>query len=217
MPYLLVVGAVAVLVLILAGCGSKGRDRFAEPVPIGAKAEEKASPSRSELEKRLEVLARSEAPTNLKPGAMCYTPAPTPESLAYVCPKCGEKTVYAFSQSDTDWWKTVDAVQWELPDCRDRVKEIKVLQLELDESQFCKKCSPDVKKPQLVLVVRHPGEAQPHRCAGVNHGDLRIIADFLEGKTKGIWDNEGEYPLKKHTKRLGELLGLKPPLAEETK
>jgi predicted small lipoprotein YifL len=209
MPYLLLVGAVVLLVLILSGCGSKGPEKFADPVPAGAKGEQPTALTRADLQKRLEALAKTPAPKELKPGASCYSVHPGPESVTYICPTCSEKTVYGVSETDEDWWMTLDAVHRELPRCRPMLNEIKGVRMELDESQFCRKCSPDVKKPRLVLIVKHPGEAQPHRCVGVRHADLRLIREFLEGKTKGIWDNDSEYPLKDCTKRLGELLGVK--------
>jgi hypothetical protein len=81
--------------------------------------------------------------------------------------------------------------------------------VELDESQFCKKCSPDVVAPSLVLVVRHPGQKEPHRFARVNLNDLQMLVEFLAGEVKHKDSYETVTPLADYLKRLEELLGVK--------
>lgn len=50
---------------------------------------------REDLRRRLEDLARSEPPTDLSHGAMCYEMTGPPEVAEYLCPVCGQKTMYA--------------------------------------------------------------------------------------------------------------------------
>jgi hypothetical protein len=50
---------------------------------------------REELRRRLEELARSEPPLDLSSGAMCYSVAAPSEVVEYLCPVCGQKTLYA--------------------------------------------------------------------------------------------------------------------------
>ena len=82
------------------------------------------------------------------------------------------------------------------------------MDIKLDESQFCKHCSPDVKEPVLGLVVTFEGSDQPHCVWNVTHEDVKLVHEFLSGsKThKDLQDNET--PLKNHIKRLKELLGI---------
>lgn len=164
---------------------------------------ERPGSEREVLTKRLQELSVQPAPTDLKPGAMCYKPAGPPEQTEYVCPACKEKTLYANVV-------VVAVLQRDLEACRRLVKEIKGLKVELDESRFCRKCHPEVKDPKLGLVVRYPGQPEPHRVWGVTSDDLRLIAEFLSGKNKHVSANEGETPIKDHLKRLEELLGVKP-------
>lgn len=50
--------------------------------------------TRDEIRKRLEELAASAPPKDLSLGAMCYSMAEPPETAAYICPRCGERTLY---------------------------------------------------------------------------------------------------------------------------
>jgi hypothetical protein len=46
---------------------------------------------------KLDELAEQPGPKDLKRGAMCYSIAPPPNREEYICPKCGERTLYAKS------------------------------------------------------------------------------------------------------------------------
>ncbi|HEY3321152.1 MAG TPA: hypothetical protein VGP72_11850 [Planctomycetota bacterium] len=204
MPVLLTVFAIVILLLVLGGCGEK--KSFAPPVPTPAQTAPKStSLSRSETQQRLKQLATAPAPTSLNHGAMCYDSAGPALVSQYLCPKCGNKSVYPLP-ADGRTSPEVGALTWELQACKRQVGELK--DIELDESQFCKKCSPNVTAPKLVLVVRYEDRAEPHRAEGVTHQDLAIVQEFLSGKTKHMGEQGRETALKDYLKRLQFLLGI---------
>ncbi|HEY3321151.1 MAG TPA: hypothetical protein VGP72_11845 [Planctomycetota bacterium] len=222
MPVLLAALAVLLLLLVLAGCGKKDKP---EPPPVtpAPPPAQNAEPtqtgsvkSRADVEKRLQKRATAPAPTELKVGACCYKPAAAEPKVDYACPKCGEKTVYAVDNSApeaqrTAQWSSVRTVNQDLPGCRRMIAKIRErLDAELDESQFCRKCSPGVETPKLVLIVKYPAEPQPHKTVGVTLDDLQLVCEFLQGKDKHTYPNEGERPLKDFLPRLEQLLGTKP-------
>lgn len=98
--------------------------------------------------------------------------------------------------------------QWDLPACRRQVQAIKGLTLALDESEFCRKCSPAVKEPALILIVRCVDEEKPHRVRGVSAVDLQLISEFLSGQEKHKTANDAEEPLQKYVPRLKQLMGI---------
>ncbi len=61
---------------------------------------------------------------------------------------------------------------------------------------------------KLVLHVSYRGE-EAGDVANVNHGDLRILHDFLAGKLLTEGDNDSVSPLKNSLPRLCVLLGVK--------
>ena len=150
--------------------------------------------------------------------AMCYDTAFPPDRLEYVCPACREKTLYARRETEEKSSIEVEDImrslqkQREQPyycvekieDCRRTIKNIKGIHVELDESQFCRKCRPDVTHPVLLLKV-HLGNG----CKitpEIRHRDLVLLADFVEG----IPQTSGGYEaLADHLPRLEELLGVK--------
>jgi hypothetical protein len=63
-------------------------------------------------------------------------------------------------------------------------------------------------KPKLVLHVSYKGE-KARDIEDVNHGDLRILRDFLAGQLLTTGDNDSVDPLKNSLPRLCVLLGVK--------
>jgi hypothetical protein len=89
------------------------------------------------------------------------------------------------------------------------VKEIKGLAVTIDESEFCRKCSPAVMSPVVILITRYPDHKDEYRAKGVNSEDLVLIREFLEGSDRHKGAQDIETPLKNHLPRLRELLGIK--------
>lgn len=212
---------------------------------------------RDEMRKRLEELAKSAPPKDLSSGAMCYEMATPPERAEYVCPACGDKTLYATGrQPDTKgptgllrWLgrllgavtepesqeprpgdeapgtgksrdpvglDLVSLVEWGIPDYRRQLQEsgAAAAGVRLDESQFCERCRPGVAEPKLALVVPYEGEGGTHRVEGVSEEDVQLVCELFKGEGKHNQGATGEVPLKEHTRRLAELLGVPDPCAK---
>ena len=169
--------------------------------------------TRENIEKNLKKLKKTPAPENLSPGAMCYEVTAPPQRLEYVCPDCGEKTLYAMKEYETPGdrdlnWQTSQLLEWELQTCRQYIKQIKLkIDAELIEKPFCMHCSPDAVKPVLGLKVTLNVEEKAHYTEHVTANDLKLLLEFLEGKLVHKGAADWETPLKDHIKRLEELLG----------
>jgi len=206
MHYLLIALTVAVLALVVAACRQEtkpGSSGAASPVAARVAT---APGSRADIAARLATLAREPAPTDLSPGAMCYKMAGPPDRAEYICPVCGEKTLYASSEDGND---RVARAGTEVPDCRRLVSEIRGLSLRLDETEFCEKCRPGTAAPRLFLVVTWP-DGQEHRTESVTSADLSLLLEFTSGARKHDEGASGETPLRDHLPRLTKLLGVAP-------
>lgn len=201
MPYVLVGG------LALLAAAAFGARRVARKGDDGAPTI-RDTDSRGILEadeKELAaMLARVEAVEEPEPvmGAMCYEPVAMPQVAEYVCPVCGEKTVYDGSQARL--------VEYELPEARrimSEMTEVTDLDLALDESPFCAACVPETDSlPGMILRVRYDGGSEVSNVVTVT--DLRMLRGFLRGRLYYLTFNDAQRPLKPHVPRLRELLGL---------
>jgi len=180
------------------------------PVPSARRSLEVSKPmtskfSREEVQKRLAEIGKTPPPSDLRAGAMCYRMAGPPDRAEYLCPSCGQRTLYV---SDRKTWSPLTGlVARDLPACRRLVGEIQGLDISLDESEFCRKCSPALKSPGLILVVRYRDETGSHRFRGVTTDDLVLIREFTGGSDRHRSSNDAETPLKAHMDRLVKLLG----------
>jgi hypothetical protein len=166
--------------------------------------------SRADIADRLAALARDPAPAELTPGAMCYETMGPPDRAEYVCPTCGEKTLYA--STEEDYFRASRAGN-DVPECRRLASGIRDLNVRLDESEFCEKCRPGVATPRLALVVRYP-DGREVRTEDANSLDLTLLVEFTTGSRKHDGGMEGETPLKEHLPRLQALLGVEPAKAD---
>jgi hypothetical protein len=178
-----------------------------EQVKVGPSADTKPinhGPfTRQEIAERLKALSESEPPKALNDrGAMCYKPSMAPTRADYVCPKCGSRTLYTTDPV------VISTVLNGIPAIRQIAKELQSLELQIDESQFCKKCSPKVKAPQINMTLRYSGEKEKHLVHNVSAMDLKLIREFLSGEDKHRAGRDVESPLKDHLKRIEELLGI---------
>ncbi|MBI5543868.1 MAG: hypothetical protein HY901_08285 [Deltaproteobacteria bacterium] len=131
-----------------------------------------AAVSRDELQQRLQQLADQPPPEALL--ATCYRVASPPARAEYVCPKCGARTLYVKGLAKT--------VEWDIPAARRLMSQIGGVSVELDESQFCKTCSPSAERPQLGLLIALKGEPAPRRVEPIESEDLEILRSFLQGE-----------------------------------
>jgi hypothetical protein len=155
--------------------------------------------SRADLERRLAALP-DKPDKSLAPGAMCYRVAAPPLTQDYVCPIDGQRTQYTKGVMSSLLWVGLGRM-------REAVKHIHALEVELDESELCRRCKPHVTDPKVVLVVRYP-DGSEHRTRGVSSEDVRTLAEFLEGKTVHDGPTKTQTMLKDYEKRLRALLGL---------
>ena len=138
-------------------------------------------------------------------SAMCYAPARPPARAEYYCPECGAQTVY--KKRDTE------LLSDELPFCRNLIAKINQMtgaSMQLDESSFCKKCSPKARKPELRLTINH-GDGASHTIPAVGSSDLFLILSFLKCKSAPeSLSLEENANLQKNLSRVHELLAIKP-------
>ena len=215
MQYLLIV----VILLVLCAVGFSARKNASDNMPADVRPAESVtvlatrSLSRKDIQKQLSVIAKSPPPKELAMGAMCYMVAGPPSRIDYVCPACGEKTLYAVDDSADEktqrqQWET----SWKLGDLeaiRRLTQQIKKLDVALDESRFCSHCSTDVKTPRMGLVVTYPNQPEPHRVWDVTQADLLMLKAATEGKLKFKDLQDMEIALKDKLARLEKLLGVK--------
>ncbi|MCK4999391.1 MAG: hypothetical protein KAS23_07645 [Anaerohalosphaera sp.] len=105
MQYLIIIAVVVLLSCLFSGCRQQGGERSAT-VNDQAQAEVEAEKlpqldrliTRDQLQDRLEELAGLGDLSPFVVGAMCYHPAMPPSRTEYVCPECGEKTIYAYDE-----------------------------------------------------------------------------------------------------------------------
>jgi hypothetical protein len=163
--------------------------------------------SNAEIEMMLGQIEARPAPEQ-KMGAMCYDMCMPPPVTEYVCPSCGEKTLYPVAES-----------QWSTP--LNHLENLRRLQaeaqveagkrgasVELDEQAYCRNCRPmAVDVPAAVLVVRLPDGRQT-RTEVFADDDLRLLRDFFAGKDVKVGPQDDETPLKRSLPRLRNLMGL---------
>jgi hypothetical protein len=146
-------------------------------------------------------LAKSSPPTNLSTGAMCYKVAGPPNRVEYVCPTCGVKTLY----TETEAFR----VHRDLPACRATINTVNCLDIKLNESQFCRKCSPNFEHPSIGIIIKYKGDPKEQIIWGISRTDLDLLAEFCQGKNIHSDNNDFESPLKNYMNRLQELLKIK--------
>jgi DNA-directed RNA polymerase subunit RPC12/RpoP len=196
-------------IILLLGFGNKSKAALKtedENQPISKGVNDTVKPyTREEIQKKLEVLANTNVPDDsISFGAMCYAIAfvRDMDHVTYQCPKCGSRTIYS---NKVDAYYKVRSL---IPQCREQIQDIKGINLQLEESQFCKKCS-DVKTPELGLVVSYVDDSIKTLTYGIGFEDIQLINEFLHGRITHTTSNDGRYPLRDHLQRLEELLGIK--------
>lgn len=134
-------------------------------------------------------------------SAMCYSMASPLPLSEYVCPKCGEKTMYSDSgnRGDPPWYPI---------QCRQlfiSIKKSESYSLTLDESSFCSHCSPGANENKLKLIVTSD-DGSRHITSPVSLDDLTMLKSFIDGGL--TYDMDGRTgSLKTQIPRLQELLG----------
>jgi len=166
--------------------------------------------SRKQIDQKLEYLAKTPAPVKMAFGAECYKIAIINRAVnEYVCPVCGEKTIYK-KNKDEDNFDYIDHIlNKEIPSCRLELEKIKGINIKLDEKQFCSHCSPAIENPKLNLLVNIAGQTDTTIVSNISPMDIRLIREFLDGKLVHQDDYDFESPLKDNIDRIKELMGVK--------
>ncbi len=145
-------------------------------------------------------LEREEPPDPVM-GAMCYQAMAYPLVAEYICPVCGEKTIYSDLQTGF--------IEWELQACRrmvESINEYTEFDITLDEILFCDFCSESSdEEPTLLLRVASTDTAETVNSISIH--DLRILESFLQGNLYYLTFNESQYPLLDCSDRIRQLLG----------
>lgn len=135
-------------------------------------------------------------------GAMCYEAMAYPSVAEYICPVCGEKTVY--EDYNTSF------IEWELQGCRRLVESIDRLTafpVSLDETMFCSHCTHERDSdPELLLRVESTDSTTTVNQISIH--DLRLLDSFLQGRLYYLTENDSQMPLKEYEGRIRELLGV---------
>jgi hypothetical protein len=153
----------------------------------------------SDLDSMLARLEREIAPEPTS-GAMCYAPMALPDTAEYVCPVCGERTIYG--------WEQAYFLQFEIGQCRESVAALDssdLLDAVLDESAFCSHCSPGIEQPSMRLTIRYPDGTEV--VNEVTQQDLIVLEGFLSGELYYVGDRDSTEPLRPHLDRIRQLLG----------
>jgi hypothetical protein len=157
--------------------------------------------TRAELLAKMAELANKKVPDELSQGAMCYKVAAPPSRMEYVCPVCGEKTLYT---DDAGYF-----LNRNLSECRSIANTLIEVNCKLDESQFCKHCTPDLKEtPQLCITTQLKGEETVTKFCGVDREEMQILQEFFNGKVVHTGDTGYETPLKEELDEIARMLGI---------
>jgi hypothetical protein len=164
--------------------------------------------SRKQIDEKLKHLAETPAPTKLSFGAECYKMAFKDYSVyEYVCPVCGEKTIYK-KGTNSERSVLIENLENNLNSCRNEIEKVHGLNIKLDESQFCKHCSPNTENPQLCLLVNIGGQSYTTRVCNIENKDIQLIYEFLNDKLVHTGEQDEETPLVNNIDRIKKLLGL---------
>jgi len=207
-------------VLILAGCRwgtTPAKPEPSAPSAGSATTGKPADETMADLQRRLNQLALSTPPKDLKMGAMCYEMSGQPDRIDFLCPHCGSRTAYAKhpwvegDRSKDESERRFEVVTYDIPQCRDLIKTIEGLEAKLDESELCATCCPKVEQPSLTLELRPQAGADIRRTRNVTPDDLRALAAFLKDRDRWANEQDWEQALRDRLPRLAEMLGLEVP------
>jgi hypothetical protein len=120
----------------------------------------------------------------------------------YLCPVCGEKSVY---DSDWDDWALLSIDEARIVFAA--VDSLTDFDLRLDETDLCSFCSTDGDSAHTLYLETPRGDGTPHRAA-ITVEDLRMLEGFFSRSLDYPTSNDGRLPLKPHLGRIREILGL---------
>ena len=173
--------------------------------------------SRKALAERLKVLAESEPPTDLSPGALCYT-GPPPFHQQTPCPDCGEMMKVGEMDEILSAYNVpvkrirdlgLDATLILPEHCPGCGLGLNACGLDGQQAFELHKSPEDWKRSRFHLEIRYPDDPDFVRVELGTAVDLEFMALFLQGKDRWKDQQDGEYALKYKVNRLRELFGVK--------
>jgi hypothetical protein len=170
----------------------------------------KAMFSKEQINQKLKRLAETPPPKELSHGAMCYSVAMIKNTIhEYVCPICGEKTIYKRNK-DEDKFQYLDMILYrEIGACRGQVAGVKGINIKLDETEFCSHCMPNTDFPKLYLLLNIAGQSDTTKVQGISATDIQLINEFLNDNLVHKGSQDFETPLVDNIERIKQLLGFK--------
>ena len=155
------------------------------------------NPTRAELVKRLQKLAKSRSPKNLSLGAMCYEMV-APMYKETPCPTC-ERTMIV-GQMD----EILRAYNVPLKRIQDQGVNAKLI-----IPKHCPQCGFGLIEEKFQLEITYPDHPEPVRVELLFAHDLELMVIFLHGKDRYEAGQGREQPLQDKVDRLRELFGVK--------
>lgn len=169
---------------------------------------------KAELRRMLNRIERAPRPEPTS-NAMCYAPSNPPSATAnYICPICGEKTVYGVPKDGRGDYGLVslitddlDTARWLVADTCKRFHGLKLV-----EVGFCRRCSPDVARPHLALHLAF-SDGTTRDVRRVTLQDLHLLYTFFVSQLAVTGDCQADGYLLLDLPRLRKLLGITPRAA----
>lgn len=181
-----------------ADSGSTGQPEAPASLPTTGPIQ---SLSLAELRRMLAAIEAASSPEEME-SAMCYATVEPEWDREYLCPTCGERTLYPNGAPSLP--------MFELEACRrefELANRLGRLTMVLDESSYCSRCRPDAQTQALALTVFH-ADGTKHTTAPVISSDFRELRCFLEGQMSYDDGPGQDGTLIGNTYRLRQLLGI---------
>jgi hypothetical protein len=146
-------------------------------------------------------------------SAMCYDMAAPPDRIEYVCPKCGEKTLYSESMNGYTTLNGLEILRKEFStltalktDCT----------LTLDETSLCAHCTPDTTTHTISLIVKY-SDKKIHTATSVDINDVYLLKTYFNHDDSYTSTDGSVHLLKDEIFRLKDLLGANTDLSNVSK
>ncbi|MBL8025699.1 MAG: hypothetical protein JNL74_04775 [Fibrobacteres bacterium] len=205
MPTIIIIAAaVGGLILFGLSCRPKMSSSGSGKVPSSPSPQTKATiklMTRQQIIEHLSQLENGAAPEP-KMGAMCYDMAYVNDTVVYICPKCGEKTLYPRTNKGSGVADEINFYRRELS----LMGNSPEISFDLDELALCSHCTQDTANKEISLVV-HYKDGFDHHCKLTSTSDLTRLRAFMQADLSYETSNDGTEALKPFLPRIKELLG----------
>jgi len=136
-------------------------------------------------------------------SAMCYDMAAPPDRQEYVCPKCGEKTLYSELMEGFNTLNGLEILRIEF----NTLTALKTdCTLTLDETSLCAHCTPDTTSHDISMTVRY-SDKKIHSAISVTINDVYLLKAYFNHDGSYTSTDGSVHLLKDEISRLKDLLG----------